>query len=249
MRRAWIPCAVALVAVWLVAPLLPQPTTLGAYRVAAYGSAAVFFALLGVVALGAIHELLRLRTRTLVLGAVGAFVAVMALNVLDVEVASDAAKVVFALAAGTAVVRVIERPWWLVPVALCVPIADIWSVFSDKGVTKAVVNKAAEEPRWIDWPTIATPVAGYDYDAFGRLGIVDVFFLTIFLAAAVHWSLGARRLAVALPLTFVCTIVVVNEWIDTAVPALPLLCLAFLVLAWPGLWRDLRAEWTGNRER
>lgn len=248
MRRAAVACAFALVAIWLLAPFAPAPTSLATYRVAVYGSALAFFVVLGVVVLGAVLELTRVRTRTVVAAAIAAAALSMLGNVLDVPVASDVAKVCFAILAGVAMVRVIERPWWLLPIALCVPVADIWSVFSDQGVTKAVVDKAAKEPRWIDWPTIATPIAGFDYDDFGRLGIVDVFFLTIFIAAAVRWSLGARRLTVALPLTFVATVVIVNEWIDTAVPALPLLCLAFLVLAWPGLWRDLRAEWRGTAD-
>lgn len=243
MRGAPFACTMGMLALWLLAPIVPSPTTVETYRVAAYGGAAAFFAFLGVVVWGAVGVLERMPTRSIVIGAVVAAVVVMVFNVVYVPVVSDAAKVTFAILAGAAMVRAIERPWWLLPVALCVPIADIWSVFSDRGVTKAVIDKAAEEPRWIDWPTIATPIIGFDYASFGRLGIVDVFFLTLFLAAAVRWQLGITRLAIALPLTFVATIVVVNEWIDTAVPALPLLCIAFLVLAWPGLWRDLRAEW------
>ena len=248
MRRVSIVSAALLVVIWLVAPVLPAPTTLTAYRAAAYLSAALFFVLLGVVVLGGVRELRPVRMRTLVIAIIASGIVVMTLNVLDVPVASDVVKIIFAVLAGTAMVRAMERPWWLLPVALCVPLADMWSVFSSKGVTNAVVARAAKEPRWIDWPTIATPIAGFDYDAFGRLGIVDVFFLTIFLGAAVRWSLGERRLAIALPLSFVGTIVVVNEWISTAVPALPLLCIVFVVLAWPGLWRDLRLEWSSRSD-
>ena len=45
-----------------------------------------------------------------------------------------------------------------------------------------------------------------------------------------------------LPLAFVVTSVLVLEGVARAVPALPVLCLAFLVLAFLPMLRDLRAD-------
>jgi hypothetical protein len=235
--------ALALLACWLLAPLVPAPSTLNEFRAAAYGGATLFFVMTGGVFLVAASQLGTRSARVLALGTALLLMLVMALNIGGVDVASDAAKLVFAVLLGCLVVRAIERPWWLLPVAVCVPLADAWSVFSSRGVTHAVVDKAVREPRWIDWPTVAIPLPGFDYEAFGRMGVTDFFFLALFIAAAVRWRMGARRFAIALPLSLIASIVIVNErWIDTAIPALPLLCLAFVVLAAPALWRDLRAD-------
>ena len=218
----------------LLVPLLPEPGSPTTFRIAAYASHAGWYVLLVFTALvvsGCWHASVRW-----LLG-----LTALSLNVLDVDVASDLVKVLFGAIAGTAFVRAIDRPWWLLPICLTVPIADAWSVFSDRGVTNAVVERAAEEPRWIDWPTIATPIAGLPYELFGRLGIVDVLFAALFLGAAVRWKLGRARAAVALVVGLLATSVLVIEGADVAIPALPLLCLAFVVACGPALVRDARA--------
>ena len=235
--------ALALLALWLLAPVVPTPTTLNEFRVAVYGGAALFFLLVGAVVYSGAGLLADRSVRLLAVGTVALFALTMTLNVADIDVASDAAKLAFAIVLGCLVVRAIERPWWLLPVAVCVPLADAWSVFSSRGVTHAVVDKAAKEPRWIDWPTLAIPLPGFDYDAFGRMGVTDFFFLALFVAAALRWNLGAGRLAVALPMSLAASIVIVNEgWIDAAIPALPLLCITFVAFAARPMWRDLRAD-------
>lgn len=179
-----------------------------------------------------------------------AFVVALVLAVLgiavDLEVLADVSKAWFGAIAGVAFARIIERPWWLLPIALCVPIADAWSVYSSFGVTHAVLERAQEEPRWIEWPTVATPIAGLPYESFGRLGIVDVLFAALFLGSAVRWRLGTYRLAVALVVGLLATSVVVLEVEDVAIPALPLICLGFLAACVPALVRDVRAAIRGE---
>ena len=236
----------ALAALLLALPLLLSPTTDTQLRIAVYASHAAWFstmvAFVAVVA-GAWAAPLRL----LLAGIVALLILVMVLNVLDVDVASDVAKVAFGAAAGTAFVRALERPWWLLPICLLVPLADAWSVFSSRGVTHAVVERSREEPRWLEWPTIATPIAGVPYEAFGRLGIVDVLFLAVFLGAAIRWSLGVRRAQVALVLGLLATSVIVVEGVDVAIPPLPLLCIAFLLACGPALLRDARQSLAAQR--
>ncbi|MCW2925098.1 MAG: hypothetical protein JWM98_2502 [Thermoleophilia bacterium] len=234
-----------LAALLLLAPTLPEPGSLTQLRLWAYGSHAVYFgALCAAVAL--LVSVREWPTRRLVAATLGSFVVVMVLNRLDVDVASDVAKVLFGTFAGAGLVRAIERPWWLVPICVCVPLADAWSVFSSRGVTHAVVQHARKDPTWIDWPTVATPIAGFDYASAGRIGIVDVMFTAIFLAAAARWDLGLRRCAALIAVGFVGTTVLVFQTTLSAVPALPLLCIAFLLGAAPGLWRDLRAASRGH---
>lgn len=139
--------------------------------------------------------------------------------------------------------RAIERPWWLVPICICVPLADAWSVFSERGVTKAVIDRAQEEPAWVNWPTLAVPIAGFPYEQFGRLGIVDVLFLALFLAAATRWSSACCAASSPCPWAWATTSVLVFEAVDVAVPALPLLCIAFLLAYAPAIWRDARSAW------
>jgi len=239
----WIPLTVlaAIAAVLLVAPHLPTPGTERLYRWDAYASSLVFFLL--VAQFCRRSDRVRAVSRAAVITLVcGALAAVIVLNLADVEIASDIAKIAFGAVAGMSFVRAIERPWWFLPICVCVPLADAWSVFSSQGVTRAVVNKAADNRNWLDWPTIATPIGGLPYEFFGRIGIVDIIFLTLFLGAADRFGLGVRRGLIALPLAFVATNVIAFEgWVD-AVPALPLLCLAFLGAYGAALWRDLRAD-------
>lgn len=240
--RAPLLTLVALLVAWLLAPLLPPPHSLAMLRVYVYGSAAIFFALVALLVYLLAPRVMRLGGPRIVAAVVAALACVIVLNYLEVPVASDVAKVALGLSAGAGLLLPIDRPWWLLPISVFVPLADAWSVFSSRGVTHAVVHKAADNPEWISWPTIATPIAGFDYLDFGRIGIVDVLFLTLYLAAAIRWELGARRLLVALPLAFVATNVLAYERSGAAVPALPILCVAFLACTGMALWRDLRLE-------
>ncbi|MCW2950303.1 MAG: hypothetical protein JWN41_1316, partial [Thermoleophilia bacterium] len=208
----------------------------------------IFSLLLGALAFTLAPRLLDLGGRRLAVIALCALVAVVVLNVLEIPVASDLAKVVLALSAAPVLLLPIDRPWWLLPLAILLPAADVWSVYSSRGVTHAIVSRAAHDKSYIDWPTIATPIAGFDYPDFGRSGIVDVLFLTLFICAAVRWKLGARRLVFVLPLSVVATMVLAYETSLRAVPLLPMLCLGFLICTLPALWRDFRAE-LSSRER
>jgi hypothetical protein len=237
-----IALCVVLGLVLALAQLLPPPHDAAGVRWRAYPSHALWYVLVLVTALSVVHLWRAPRARLLLaLAAVAGLV--IAANALGAFQAVDPIKVVFAALAGAAFVGSLERPWWLLPIALLVPIADAWSVFSSRGVTHAVVQKAAERPEWILWPTIATPVAGFPYDAFGRLGIVDILFASLFLGAAVRWGWSVRRGIVLLAAGLLASSVLALEVADIAIPALPLLCLAFLVAYGPALVRDLRADW------
>lgn len=167
--------------------------------------------------------------------------AVLVTNYLEIAIVSDLCKIGFAGVAGRLFVRAVERPWWMIAVGLSVPVADAWSVFSDRGVTNAVVDKGMSDPRWLTWPTVASPVPYAPYEEFMRIGIVDVLFFALFVAAAQRWHLGVWRVVPAGALSFVAGTVMLLVKPSAAIPALPLLCLAFLVVTAPGLWADIRA--------
>jgi hypothetical protein len=234
--------AAALAALLVASTMAPRPGSVTTFRVAAYGTQGAYYLVVaGLVA--CVVGWWNAPLRWLLGAAATLFVLLMVLNVLEVPVASDLAKVGFAAAAGAAFVRAVERPWWLLPIAVCVPVADAWSVFSSRGVTHAVIHRAAHRPSWITWPTIATPIAGFPYRAFGRIGIVDVLFAALFLGVASRWRLGVRRGVVALAAGFLATTVLVFEGAVSAVPALPLLCLAVLLAYAVPLARDAAAAW------
>ena len=232
---------VAMLVVLVGAPHLPTPRSELWFRVAAYLTHAAWFAIV-LVLVAAIVQWWRVPRRTMALAIGGTFLLAMAGNLLDWSIPADVAKVWFGACAGAAFVRAVERPWWMLPIACAVPIADAWSVYSSRGVTKAVIDRAQEEPRWIEWPTIATPIAGVPYELFGRLGTVDILFCALFLAVAVRLHLGRARTAIALWIALVATTFIVLEVEGLAIPALPLICLGFLVVQLPALVRDLRAS-------
>lgn len=235
----------AIVAVLLLAPLVPEPRTATGFRLRAYGTHGVWFVTLLVLA-SLVAPTWSAPRRRLAWMLVVLAAAVIAGNALELFRAVEPVKIMFGALAGAAFTRALERPWWLLPICLLVPAADAWSVFSERGVTNEVVDRAAENPEWILWPTIATPIAGYDYELFGRLGIVDVLFAGLFLGAASRWGWPIWRGILALALSLLLTSVLVFETSGIAVPALPMLCLACLVAYAPQLLGDARAAWRGR---
>lgn len=235
-------CAVVIVAtIYLAYPRLPAPTTEAQFRWATYGGGCLFHLAVGAFALVGVSLLQRSSRWVLTAVIIAAFGALLIGNMAEVRVATDLAKLVFAIAAGAAFSRAIERPAWLVPVCLLVPIADIWSVYARQGVTRHVIERANQDPRWVDWPTIVVPVPGFSYLNGGRLGITDVFFLALFVAVLVRWNMSPVRSTALLALGFVVTGFISLEWMSNAVPALPVLCVIFLLANPRPIWRDMRA--------
>jgi hypothetical protein len=242
---AIVALAAVLVAASLLASLVPEPHSDAGVRLRLYGSHALWFTLLlALVALlvrGWSMSRLRLALALVALAALA-----IAGNALGWFAAVDPVKVAFGALAGAAFSRALERPWWLLPIGLLVPIADAWSVFSERGVTHEVVDRAAENPEWILWPTIATPIAGFPYESFGRIGIVDILFAGLFLGAAARWRWPAWRGVVAIALGLVLTSLLVFESTGIAVPALPMICVAGLLAYAPQLVSDGRSAWRGR---
>lgn len=230
-------------ACWAGSGAFPTPDENWERRVAIYGSVLVIYLLVAWLVSALVPVALWGR-RTLVVSAVVLLALAMAGNLLELAGVTDAVKLGFGAIVGVAIARMVERPWWLLPICVLVPLADAWSVFSDRGVTHAVVERAREDPTWINWPTIATPIAGYEYSASPRIGIVDVLFLAVFLTVAWNFHMGLVRGALLLPLGFVATNALIFEGaVPQAIPALPLLCLAFLMVYAGPLLRDACVAW------
>ena len=146
---------------------------------------------------------------------------------------ANVAKVVAAAALGIWIAGELERLSWIVIVAVVSAAVDIVSVAV--GPTKAILGQG---PVVVGYFTVAVTWAGYTYrEAFTGLGISDVIFLALYLGAARRFELRVGWSAVAMGASFLATIAAALWW--TALPALPLLSVAFLAVNGDLLWKKL----------
>ena len=169
---------------------------------------------------------------------VGVALAVLAL-VLDaakLDTAANLAKLAAATFLAFALLELFEALWWVVLVATLVPVVDAISVW--RGPTRHVLE---ERPGVFDAFAFAFPVP----DGLFQLGLPDVLFFALFLAAAGRWRLRAGWTWLAMVASLGTTLALA-VWVDPfgigGVPALPLLSLAFLAVNSDRLWRGVRAE-------
>jgi hypothetical protein len=147
---------------------------------------------------------------------------------------ANVAKVVAAAALGIWIAEELEKLSWIVIVAVVSAAVDVVSVAA--GPTKAILDKG---PVVVGYFTVAVTWAGYTYgEARTMLGISDVIFLALYLGSARRFGLRVGWSAVAMVVSFLATIAAAMWW--TALPALPLLSVAFLAVNGDLLWRKLR---------
>ncbi len=149
--------------------------------------------------------------------------------------AANVAKVVFAAALGIWIADELERLSWIVVVAAVSAAVDIVSVAA--GPTKAILEKG---PVVVGYFTIVVTWAGYSYaEAYTGLGVSDILFFSLYLGAARRFGLRTGWSAVAMVGSFLGTIALAMWW--TALPALPLLSVAFLAVNADLLLRGVRS--------
>jgi len=128
-----------------------------------------------------------------------------------------------------------EDASWVVIVALIIPWVDAYSVW--RGPTNTIVH---HHRGVFERLSFAFPVPGENNTA--NLGIPDLLFFALFLAASAQYNLRTRLTWVLMTASFGVTIVLA-VWLDLGgLPALPLLSLAFLLANGDLLWRHLRRE-------
>jgi hypothetical protein len=163
----------------------------------------------------------------------------LALELLDLEVAANFAKLAAVTAAGWWFLGFFEAASWVLLVALLIIPVDIFSVAS--GPTKHIVE---EQPDLFDVLSIGFPIPGIH--ATARLGLPDILFFALFLAAAARFHLRVGWTWVAMVLSFGLTLTLA-VWRDSGgLPALPLLSAAFVLANADLLWRSFRARETNN---
>lgn len=154
-------------------------------------------------------------------------------ELLDLDVLGFAAKVAATALLGFWFLGLFEALWWAVLVACIVPLVDAYSVW--RGPTRHIVEEREEVFITL---SVGFPVWGDEGTA--NLGLPDFFFFAIFLAAAARWRLRVFWTWLAMALSFGTTLAIAVKWNIGGLPALPILCLGFLLPNVDLIWRGLR---------
>jgi hypothetical protein len=159
----------------------------------------------------------------------------VAFSLLNWEGPASFAKLGAATFVGWLFLDFFEEASWVVIVALIIPWVDAYSVW--RGPTNTIVH---HHEGVFERLSFAFPVPGENQTA--NLGIPDLLFFALFLAAAAQFKLRTTLTWVLMTASFGVTIAIA-VWRDLGgLPALPLLSLAFLLANGDLLWRRLRLE-------
>ena len=175
-------------------------------------------------------------------------VIAVALALADLDVLFNLAKLAVFATLGFWFLTYFETVAWAVLVAAIIPWVDAISVW--RGPTEYVVE---EQPSVFEDVSIAFRVPGEESSA--NLGPPDVLFFALFLAAADRFGLRVAATWLAMTALLGLTLVVTAYTDVAGLPALPAVCLGFLLPNADLLWRALRtrrepgsadADGTGN---
>jgi hypothetical protein len=165
--------------------------------------------------------------------ALGLGALAVVLELLGLDVAANFAKFAAVTAAGWWFLTFFEAVSWVLLVALLIVPVDTYSVF--QGPTKVIVE---EQPEVFDALSIAFPLPGEHNSA--QLGLPDVLFFALFLAAALRFRLRTGLTWLAMALSFGATLAIAVGADVAGLPALPLLSAAFVLVNADLIWRSLR---------
>ena len=157
------------------------------------------------------------------------------LEVTDLEVLANFAKLAAVTLLAYWFLSYFETAAWVVLVALIVPLVDGYSVW--RGPTKHIITHQRE---LFTTFSFAFPVPGEQNTA--QLGLPDLMFFALFLAATARWGLRTHLTWAAMALSFGATMALSVYFELNGLPALPLLCLGFLAPNVDLIWKKLRAE-------
>ena len=228
LLRLALAAAVVLVAYLVLARHMPRLSL----RPSLLVSLVVCLALIGLLCLGLL-PLRRMGHRILLVAVVAVALGVVFTAIGWVFLA-DPAKVVFAAALGFWLAEQITSPAIVVGIALLAAVADIVSVAV--GPTKALL---AHAPGAIGYFTLAFAWPGRDpASVYTALGVSDVIFFCLYLCSARRFRLRTAATVVGMALSVVISVVIGLQ--ISAVPALPLLGVAFVGVNADLLWRGGR---------
>jgi len=156
-----------------------------------------------------------------------------ALHVADWKTAENFSKLFGISLLGFWFLQYFETLSWVVLVSLIIPWVDAFSVW--RGPTRDITEN---HPEVFTSFSFAFAIPGEDNSA--NLGLPDLLFFALFLAAAARFSLRRRLTWLLMALSFGATLALA-VWRDLGgLPALPLLSLGFLLANGDLIWAHLR---------
>jgi hypothetical protein len=178
--------------------------------------------------------LLPLRGHRLILPAGLMLVALAVLfHFTELDVLNNLAKLFALVCLGFWFLSWFENVMWAALIAVVIPWVDAISVW--QGPTEYVVE---EQPQVFDNVSIAFRVPGEDSTA--NLGPPDVLFFSLFLAAADRFGLRVAWTWLAMTVLLGVTLIVAATTDVSGLPALPAICVGFLLPNADILWTALR---------
>ena len=176
---------------------------------------------------------LRRLGRALLSAALVFFGLAVAFELTGLEALANFAKLGLMTALGFWFLSYFESVLWVTLVALIIPLVDSFSVW--RGPTRHIVE---EQPQVFDVFSFAFPSPGGQSSA--NLGLPDLLFFALFLAAAARWKLRVGWTWIALTLSLGATMLLAVEWGVAGLPALPGLAFGFLIPNADLLWREFQ---------
>jgi hypothetical protein len=173
------------------------------------------------------------RAKGLIVVAAACGVVAAAAEVADAHILANFAKLAAITLLAFWFLSFFESLSWIVLVAAIIPLVDIYSVF--KGPTKEITTNHQQTFQTLSF---AFPAPGALEQA--NLGLPDLLFFALFLAASVRWRLRPFWTWLAMVASFGTTMALAVGLDVSGLPALPLLSLAFLGVNADLLWRRLR---------
>jgi hypothetical protein len=147
-------------------------------------------------------------------------------------------RVVFAVALGCVLARAMERLSWVVMVAGVITIVDLWSVFSERGVTNQLLNADAGSTAASTASLVLLGGPVVDGVPMVQIGTTDLVFTMVFIATAHLWRMSVPRTVVALLAGVACASVVL-VYTEVGIPVLPFLAVAFTAAHLPRLLHEV----------
>lgn len=155
------------------------------------------------------------------------------LQLASLEAAANLTKFAAVVLLGWWFIYFFEHVGLVLLVAFLIVPVDIFSVA--QGPTKHIVE---QQPAVFDVLSIAFPVPGARSSA--QLGLPDVLFFSLFLAATIRFALRSRLTWTLMTLSFGATLAL-TVWTDVSgLPALPLLSAGFVLANGDLLWQQVR---------
>jgi Na+/H+-dicarboxylate symporter len=175
----------------------------------------------------------------LLVAALAFLVLAVVFELAGLEARANFAKLALMTALGFWFLSYFESVLWVALVALVIPLVDSFSVW--RGPTRHIVE---EQPQVFDVFSFAFPSPGGESSA--NLGLPDLLFFALFLAAAARWNLRVGWTWIALTLSLGATMLLAVEWGVAGLPALPGLAFGFLIPNADLLWREFQ-RWHRSR--